>query len=222
MVTPPIVVSTCDKYCWMVPLFLDNWHYVWRACPNTFIILGETKMPVSVRDRAQVVLTGKPQDWSRNMLYFLEGRKGPFHLLLEDYMLAAIDVELWRYAEHVMCNDPDVGMLRTYACPGPTKPHPMEHIGTFDRALREPSYLLSLQASLWRPQWLSSLLRPGESPWDVEIRGSVRAKVGSRWHLLGLERSALAYPELMKRGRVLPHVVEELHRKGFDVDDYRA
>jgi hypothetical protein len=64
--------------------------------------------------------------------------------------------------------------LRIFGFPGPSKVVDKSLcVGTIDR---DEPYLISLQSSIWRVEFLREICRPGESPWEFEIYGSERAR----------------------------------------------
>ena len=88
-------------------------------------------------------------------------------------------------------------------------------------------YLVSLQAGLWRREALQGLLRSGESPWQFERWGTMRARrAGMAFLCASLEqyewagRPVIPYePTGIVRGRwYAPAVVELFERHGIQVD----
>jgi len=64
------------------------------------------------------------------------------------------------------------GCLRLYPCPGPDLPCPdNQEVGAISKG---SDYRLSLQTAIWDKNILNTLLRNGESAWELEIKGTKR------------------------------------------------
>jgi hypothetical protein len=95
----------------------------------------------------------------------------------EDFLLTA-DVDtatvrrLVRYSR-----DNDVGCLRMCPCPGPSgewRDGFLGTIGMYDQ------YRVSLQLAIWDRQVFQSLMREGESAWDLESKGGERSRLSDK------------------------------------------
>lgn len=137
------------------------------------------------------------------MLDWLAGKHEPFLLMLEDYITVKVDKRAVKAAQAVM-NLRDVGTVRLV--PMPTVPHRIpralglwEYIG--EHGNKKP-YAMSLQAAMWRPEALRDLLRPGESPWETELKGTQRAKSYTKYRFLGTRVWAITYKNALRRGKI--------------------
>lgn len=181
-----IIVTTCPAYAHILPTFAKAFHRAWPPdFPWTATFVGAFHPDLG---------------WANNLLSYLGDDDEPFLLLLDDFVLDAVDpILLSVAAEHITL--PEVGMVRVHPCPGPTLPWPGNPaLGEIDKA--EP-YAISLQASIWRPQVVRDLFAAGEDAWQTETQGSVRARDYTRYKFLGTRRSAVGYRELMRRGQII-------------------
>lgn len=48
---------------------------------------------------------------------------------------------------------------------------------------------------------MRDLLRPGENPWETELRGTLRAKTYTKYRFLGTFDWALRYKNALRRGK---------------------
>jgi hypothetical protein len=185
---------------------LKYWHRAWPNCPHNLEILGCTQMPRGIERYAQVTLLGEDKGWPGNLLAWISDRDEPFILLLEDYIIQSVDVRLMAKACQAIQID-TIGQVRLVPVPGPTKRwREDEDLGEIDK---NEAFAISLQAACWKPEVLRDLLISGETPWEVEGRGSQRARNGyDRFTFLGCYGWALTYRMggLMNRGGILPEV----------------
>ena len=193
-----IVVPTCDKYAWLIPLFLKYWRRAWPDCPFVLEIVGGT-LPTEGADN---VLLGEDRGWATNMLSYLGEGDEPILLMLDDYMTDSIDAGLVLIAAKLI-EQPDIGMVRLYPCPGPTLPYSNE-FGEIDK--HEP-YGVSLQPAIWKPKVLCDVLLSGESAWDTEIQGSVRVRGYDAYKFIGTIKTAIGYRGYMRHGESVSETV---------------
>jgi hypothetical protein len=178
-----VLVNSTDTFsdCWAP--FFRLFKRFWPSCPYRVVLNtetseysdGELQLTCS-KVQAQDAPGSQRLSWSDCLIRCLDGVRTPFVLYLqEDYFLnGPVD-----QAFVVQCVD----VMREHAIP---------HIRLMevdDRARYQESglhpllwkidqranYRVSLQAGLWSVAALRNLLRPGESAWTFERRGSIRA-----------------------------------------------
>lgn len=203
------LITTCAKYAHIMPTFARAFQRVWPVCPWPVTVLhaGQSEaesIPNLPADWQQHFTNA--DGWAASLLEYLGDSDEPFLLLLDDYILDALDHRLISAAARWFEVAPDIGMVRVYPCPGPTWPlswwgYTESDFGSIDK--REP-YAISLQAAMWRPQVCRDLFRASENPWQTEISGSVRAQTYRTYKFIGTKQSAIGYRELMKRGAEIP------------------
>jgi hypothetical protein len=98
---------------------------------------------------------------------------------------------------HEIIQRPDVGCVRLVPWPGPTLPYDVDGFGEIDKSLE---YAISLQASFWKPQTLRDILDPKWSPWEVELKGSQRARTYNQ-RFIGCKTCAVNYKDYFMRGK---------------------
>jgi hypothetical protein len=137
--------------------------------------------------------------WSNALIQYLQNLTTPLVLLMmEDYWLTRpVDAQainwLGDYMQGPAAHDVarmDLTSDRLYATGS-------RDIGSLHRLdLLEGSphaeYTMSMQAGIWNREALLQLLRPNESPWETEMRGSVRMK-DSHWRVLGTRQTPMRY-----------------------------
>ena len=198
-----IAVFTCDKYSHLIPTFHFCFKHFWPDCPFPVEVVGETTVPKGYFDLA---LTGQVMQWSSVALSYFAQEDDLVLMMLEDYLICEpVDTEEVTRCATIMMQT-DAAFLRMIPCPGPTLSSEFEGIGTFDRTIPAPSYLISLQATIWRPSDVLQLFEPGKSPWHVELYGSERARPYPKRFLGKFDYGAIGYKECCKRGNMRPNV----------------
>lgn len=177
----PIFVTTSDKYLdtlrplgWLLNKY---WH------PNPEVVIcGFAEPTFDLPDNFRFVSVGNQADypvnkWTDGLRAFLDVmRDEVFMLILEDmWPTRGVDVravyilaDYMRQFEYVARIDLTGDRLYAH---GMKDYGAVEHIDLIKSMPGSP-YHLSLMPALWRRRHLLSVLRPGWSPWDVELQGT--------------------------------------------------
>ncbi|MGA2819242.1 MAG: hypothetical protein ABSF61_01080 [Anaerolineales bacterium] len=213
-----VLVVSCDRYGDIWEPFFSLFSRYWPDCPYPLYLGANFKTFPS--ERVQPILVGPDRDWSTNLLRMLEEL---FHsdllLLQEDFLLSAV-VDTPRVQELVSyAKRKGAGCLRLMPIPGPDEPcRDQEDVGKIRKG---SAYRVSLQAAWWHKPVLQALLREGETPWQFEVRGSLRSN-DLEFPFLSL-REGKGYPlnyftTAVVRGYWEPGAVEFCRREGIEVD----
>lgn len=196
-----IVVPTCDKYASIIPAWLEFFYREWTL-PHRVTVLGVTRgtlhIPIDLHDKPVTALyVGTDRGWAANLLRYLATMDNePFMMMMDDHILFEINDALIQSAHEIIQRD-DAGCVRLVPWPGPTLPYDVDGFGEIDKNLE---YAISLQASFWKPQTLRDILEPSWSPWEVELRGSQKARAyGKRF--IGCKTCAVNYKDYFMRGK---------------------
>jgi hypothetical protein len=175
-----VLVNTSDGFedCWS-PFFALFARY-WPDCPYPVVLNTETKSArfggLDLRC-AQVALGATRRlSWSECLARCLDGITTPFVLYLqEDYFLEAPvqQQHLETFLDELLNDRADV--IRLMECDGSGPWHPTGNplLWAVDQ---RATYRIALQAALWRKSTLRAHLRAHESPWQLEVFGSARAR----------------------------------------------
>lgn len=197
----PIVIQTCDKYAPVIPKFLSFFYRTWTL-PHKTTILGISRgtlhIPVGLRDKPVTAFYfGTDGGWASNLLrYMTTMDDAPFMLMMDDHIMFECNDDLLRVAWDII-QRPDVGCVRLVPWPGPTLPYDVEGFGEIDKSLE---YAISLQASFWKPQTLRDLLDRRWTPWEIELKGSRRARTYDK-RFIGCKSCAVNYKDYFMRGK---------------------
>lgn len=175
-----ILVNTSDNFedCW--PPFFKLFQSYWPDCPHPIVLNTEHKdyeWP-GLNLRASKVATGstKRLTWSECLARCLDSIDTPYVLYFqEDYFLEDhVKTDLIeRMLDYLRKGEADVIRILECGGSGPWHPTDNEDLWAIDR---NSTYLIGLQAGLWRKSVLRANLRMHESPWQLEILGSRRAR----------------------------------------------
>ena len=197
-----IVVLTCDKHGWLVPVFLHFLKKNWRDNPYKIEIVTETD-PVD-----GTVFYSKEKSWSGRLInYLVQCRRDKILLTLEDYFIKSrVDSKRIRIAED-LCRD-DVGCVRLNNIPNKyfQRHTTSSDIEGFREYPPDKRYSMVMQMAIFQKQFLLDVLRSGESVWQTEGKGSERlGKLKSKWRILWPETNIVDYMSdggLIKKGKI--------------------
>jgi len=188
-----IVVSSCDVFfdAWRPFAFFFGQH--WRDCPLArFLIVNR----LQVRSRFfEPIAVGPDRDWAANMDIALQRIPHPYVLYFqEDYFLNGPVNREQLAADFAYAMEEGAASLCFHAR-SKTEPGLEPLNDRFGVVPRESEWRTRLQVTLWKKDVLQSILRPGESAWNMEARGSDRIR--DRLVLSYYKRDKAPIPYLM-------------------------
>ncbi len=175
-----VLVNTSDGFedCW--PPFFKLFARYWPDCPYPVVLNTELKNPdflsASVRCAQVAASASRRLGWSECLARCLDDIATPYVLYLqEDYFLESpVRTDLIEiFLQEMRAGRADVIRLMECGGSGPweSAAHPL--LWTVSQRAR---YRIALQAALWRKSTLRGHLRMHESPWQLEVFGSARAR----------------------------------------------
>jgi hypothetical protein len=166
-----VLICSSDRYHSLWPLQLDAWANRWPDCPYP-VYLGADSIPC---DRVTTLTcTEKGLSWSSCLLEWLEAIDSDYVLLTLDDFILRRPVDTSTVSDCLQFIEKEtIDCLRLVMRPKPFYPAGDRRFGKYDPAL---PYLVSLQASIWKKSALLALLRHGESIWEFEQYGTIRAR----------------------------------------------
>lgn len=227
-----ILVNSTDRYADTWLPFFTLFAFYWPDCPYPIILNTETldyehpgldivashTWPDSTRPRP---------DWTESLRRCLAGLDAEVVLYLQDdyFLNGPVDADAVEEFTRVMQRE-GTAHIRLRELAG-SRYEPMPANPALWRIPKRSPYLVSLQAGLWRRETLQGLLRSGESPWQFERWGTIRARrAGLEFLCPNLEvyewsaRPIFPYePTGIVRGRwYSPAVVPLFDRHGIKMD----
>lgn len=204
-----LVVMTCDKHDWIVPIFKFFYEKNWLDSPYRVEILTETNAV-----DYPAFLAGKVS-WATALINYLkQSNEDKILLTLEDYLIKSkVDTDRVRIAEK-LCEG-DVGCVRLSN--GPYK-YFLKHTAGYPEINGFKQYPLYKRFSMvahmgfFQKQFLLDVLKDGENIWETEGKGSVRLKnLGSNWRVLWPKVNVINYATnggLIKKGKLRPQCLK--------------
>lgn len=200
-----LIVTTCDKYDWILPIFKFFYEKNWPDAPYQIKVLTET----NVVDYP-VFCAGKTSWASRLIKYLEQSGEDKILFTLEDYLIKSeVNTARVRVAEK-LCEG-DVGYVRLSNGPYKYfKQHTAGYptVGGFKQYPLHRRFSMVVHMGFFQKQFLLDVLKEGEDAWETENNGSVRlGNLGSKWRVLWPEANIINYASnggLMKKGRLRP------------------
>ena len=174
-----IFVNTSDSFedCWH-PFFTLFVRY-WPNCPYPIVLNTETKhysfKGLNIVCAKVAAGENRRLTWSECLARALDGVQAPYILYLqEDYFVeAAVNVgALDSMLQALKAGRADVVRLSEASDAGPW----LQTDAPIWQVAQKAKYQISLQAALWRKDFLRAQVRLHENPWQLESFGSMRLR----------------------------------------------
>ena len=215
-----VIVMTSDGYddAW-IP-FLTLFFKYWPDCPFPVYFVSNTK--ICTDPRVQTLLGGDyGRDWGTPRKKAFEKISQKYIIYLQEDFLLNAPVNTAYILELLSAiKKYNAACLRLCPSPLPDKDFPGTPYGETTKGL---PYSVSLQAVIWNKQIFDDLLLAGESPWDAEMKGSLRT-VNVAEPFLSLKKGEMGIPYFstgIKRGIWLYDANQLLKREGIIIDPKR-
>lgn len=173
-----VLVTSCDAYEDAWEPFFSLFKHMWPDCPFPVFLNTESK---SYTDESLTIKslhpentnkkTGKPISWSDRLKQALQKIETDYVLFfLEDFFLMSpVRSDKVNECIRLMEENTKIGVIRFYE-----DFHLPEIIyDEFSKADPEYDYAISTMVSLWKKDFLISILRD-ENPWEFEFNGTAR------------------------------------------------
>jgi hypothetical protein len=193
-----VIVSSCDTFfdTWRPFVFFFRKH--WGDCPfPVYLVVNRLKVRSSV---VQPISVGPDRAWASNMIAALKSISQP-HLLYfqDDYFLNGRVNNALLAEDFAYAFDNDVASF-CFQARGQLEPNFRPLNDRFGVVPPDSDGRTRLQVALWKKEVLRSALRPGETAWDMEARGSERT------------RDLLSLSYLHRRDRPIPYLMSAIVR----------
>lgn len=217
-----ILVLSCDKFRPVWHVFYALLFRYWpESCGHVYHYSESLEPKI---DGVTPILSGlgnNPKNWSDGLLCALDRIDAPYVILmLEDFFLSS-PVKSGKITEifRIMLSDPNIGCFRLVPIPGADVPVDAE---TGKISPRAP-YRISTQVALWEKEFLKSMVRSGESPWEFEHQGTVRSRAGDReiWAVMPAPPAdrIMTHVNGIIRGKLTGEAVKLLVREGLPLPE---
>jgi hypothetical protein len=193
-----VVVSSCDTFfdTWRPFVFFFRKH--WGDCPfPVYLIVNQLKVRSGI---VQPISVGPDQAWASNMIAALEAISQPYLLYFQDdYFLNNTVNNALLGEDLAYAFDNDVASF-CFQARGQLEPNFQPLNDRFGVVPADSDGRTRLQVTLWKKEVLRASLRPGETAWDMEARGSERT------------RDLLSISYRHRRDRPIPYLMSAIVR----------
>jgi hypothetical protein len=173
-----LYISSCDAYSDLWEPFFILFNKYWPDCPYPIVLASETKTfsyPGLNIHCPRFYQPGEPSPWGERNIRTLQSIDSPFiFFMLEDFFLfAPTDQPFIAKSVDWMESDQDIGKFQWrrgswISNPGKYAPYGLVSRSEHVRVCAFPA--------LWRRDTLIKSMKPRESPWEWEKKGTVRSK----------------------------------------------
>lgn len=167
-----ILINSCDRYSDLWPVFFELFSKYWPDCPYP-VYLGANEKQFNYPN-LHTLRIGVDDGWAQSAQRMMEAIDSEYILiLLEDFFFfRPVDTQQVASLFNAMV-DLNGAYLRLKPFPPPDHIEPIHP----NLGLIEPGapYRVALQAAIWKKDVFLRLLKPGETPWQMELRGTVRS-----------------------------------------------
>jgi len=207
-----VLVVSCDKYSDLWQPFFECFRRYWPDCPYQVYLLSNYE-EAGIQG-LEVIKTGEDKSWSENMIKALQQIEHRYiFMFLEDLFLykpvnnnRVVDLFQWALEN-------DVNYLRMALRRHRADKIYNDKVGIINKG---SIYRASTVMALWKKNVLLNLLEPGESAWQFEIEGTVRA---DRYDKFYATWSNYFYTiNTVFRGKWVPSALRKVKRRGIDPD----
>jgi len=225
---PRVFVTTNDRHQWILPAFAHLFNRYWSSLQP--VVVGGYKRPdFDLPDNFafhQIASENYPVErWSDGVMEFLRSVDDElFVWMLEDMLLTrTVDVAtVSSLADYMMQHREviriDLTTDRLYAGASPGQRPDYEYWGHLDLVWSEPSspYHLSLQAAIWRREYLLHYMVEGETPWQLEMEGTARLSSTPEMVVLGTRQYPCRYSLALKSERPEEPSITGMRRRDYE------
>ena len=208
-----LLVISCDRYSDLWSPFFEAFFKNWSDCPfNVYLLTNyldyKSNYPV------KVLKVGEDISWSDNLLAGLEQLDNYKHvfLMLEDMFIDKC-VNTNRVntilSEFYKLNGTSISFLNEPKC--------SQLLNKYFGVIGEKSiYRVTVTFTLWNIVSLLSILKSGESAWDFEKKGPVRAR--SYKNICSVQKNEISFIHGVIKGKWLPSAINSLRKIGINVE----
>lgn len=211
-----IVVSSCDKYSHVWPIFKYSFEKYWFNCKYPiYFITNEKDAPIGI-----TIKTGKDKGWSNQMIKALGKIDSEIIIfLLEDYWFTeAVNNEGLEKLLQLIYYNIRIDHIRLYVSEGSKKIKRKTYLLETDLLNEDEDYRSSLNAGIWRTQTMKTLLEPNKSIWESEH--SMTEKSRGRLFLTVRDMKYLKYNidnNMVEKGKFTTHAEKYMEQESINL-----
>jgi len=167
-----VLINSCDKYSDVWEIFFPLFFKYWPDCPWEIYLGSNTK--TYIHPKVNPILVGRDISWADSTRKMLE--QIPYEhilFLLDDYFIFSYveNLKVLRLYDSFCQLDANYLRLRN----DPPLSNPVEGFPHLVEIVPGEIYRTSLDVCFWKKSTFLAILKNGESPWKMEIYGSIRS-----------------------------------------------
>ena len=202
-----LLVVSCDSFSDVWPSFFKSFNHYWKDCDLNIFLLSNEKEYEELN--VNTIKVGADVSWSDNLIKAIDSLKSEYvFLLLEDLFLAnKVSSNYFnKILKWVYLNSPNYLRLTISH-----KPKAFDSL--VGQLHKKTPYKTSLMPCIWKKSTLKEILKSGESAWDFETKGSLRA---SRYdNFYALKKNLIYYENAIIKGSWRKSII---HNNFHDLD----
>jgi len=165
-----VLIGTCDAYRVLWKNFSICFNKFWPHLTHN-VVVGETQeMPLYTSTFFTTLLCGDGVSWAQRMRQGAELAHDHIFFILEDYFLC------YQYTKEQLnqyMSDMDkYNIDRLQIGPSDFQMYKEDPLVPYQRLDSTSNYLICMQPSIWRKDFLLQALDPSYSPWEFELKGT--------------------------------------------------
>jgi hypothetical protein len=169
-----IVVSSCDRFFDAWRPFAFFFRKFWPDCPfPVYLVVNELQVQSS---SIRAIRVGKDKGWASNMQVALEQIDTPYILYLQDDYFLTAPVGAAQLAGDIAAAIEQNAVSFCFCDLSLLEPDFASTNERFGVVPQDSQGRTRLQTTLWKRDVFASLVRPGETAWNMEARGSERTR----------------------------------------------
>lgn len=206
-----ILVSSCDKYADLWPLFSYFFNKNWPDCElNKYLISNSNSSNIDGFEQLNI---GADLGWSSNLIKSLKHIKTPYVLMLLD------DVFIKSRVDNLLFNnickefiESEGNYLKFLTHP---KSNKKSHSIYFNILPKGSLYRSTSVFALWNKETLVKLLKEDENAWEFELEGAKRSDQFDQFYVV--RKNFFQYIHSVVRGNFLHSAYKQIKNESSDL-----
>jgi hypothetical protein len=214
-----ILIPSCDKYSELwdatIKLLFKEWPDLLEKYNYVPLYLISNSLNFDNPRVTNIKITDE-KTWSDNLIQALSQVKTKYVLIFLDDYIVASPVNTKRLLETIdLMDNTNAAYIQLAANKSLADGNEVKSIKGVSTRSQTGQYRTSLQTCLWRTEVLMQLLKPGESAWDFEIKGTKRSeKITLPFYVL-TEDPVFNYYNALEKGKYRKEAIDYMISKGI-------
>ncbi len=204
-----VLVLSCDAYSDLWPIFFTQFEKYWKNKDHKIYLACNEKR--SGIQNVNDALSGPDIDWSTSLKASLKQIEEKYVLIMIDdaFLWESVDQKrLGKYMCEFVSRDMDYFRLKNSPLPD------VKINQDYGKISPGQLYRTALFPSLWKRDFLLEMLKPGESAWEFELRGSDRSDKHLEFY--SVYKNVFKVIHGVIKGKWDPNAIKALKQEGVE------